>query len=61
MQYPYPSQKKQENLEYGRSVVESFCALNDMPSPKIKLVSRTRDYGFSINIVRTKGELASLR
>ena len=46
MHYPYPSQKKQENIEYGRNVVESFCALNDMPSPKIKLVSRTRDYGY---------------
>jgi hypothetical protein len=46
MKYPYPSQKKQENLEYGRNTVNAFCTHNDLCPPKIKNATRTRDYGY---------------
>ena len=46
MKYPYPSQKKQENLEYGRNTVNAFCTHNDLCPPKIKNATRTHDYGY---------------
>lgn len=46
MKYPYPSQKKQENLEYGQSIVDAFCTHNGLNPPKIKNATRTRDYGY---------------